>query len=379
MLLGGVAMTLFLDPVLACVLVLPLPFMVAGVWALSRQGIRLYTSTQTAVDGMVRRAQESMAGIRVIQALSKVSYESERFDSANRETADREYRAGLLMNATNPLINAILNAGLTGVIVVGALRVNAGSSQPGAIIAFLSYFTMILNALMMVSRIFVMLSKGIASGRRVAEVLQAPSDMEVLPIPRAPDDAHITFEGVSFSYGKAEKDLYPAQELHKMFGVVFQNDFLFGGTLADNIDFGRDLGRDALQKAAQNAQAEFIETRPGGLDGHIAARGSDLSGGQKQRVLLSRAMAGSPEILILDDSSSALDYKTDAALRRALAHEFAGVTKVIVAQRVSAIRHADCILMLDEGCVIGQGRHEELMQNCPAYRTIAEAQMGEVE
>ena len=398
MLLGGVAMTLFLDPVLACVLVLPLPFMVAGVWALSRQGIRLYTSTQTAVDGMVRRAQESMAGIRVIQALSKVSYESERFDSANRETADREYRAGLLMNATNPLINAILNAGLTGVIVVGALRVNAGSSQPGAIIAFLSYFTMILNALMAVSRIFVMLSKGIASGRRVAEVLQAPSDMEVLPIPRAPDDAHITFEGVSFSYGKAEKDLYnvsfslqpgqtlgiigptgcgkstllrlllraydpdagrilihsrdlrsiPAQELHKMFGVVFQNDFLFGGTLADNIDFGRDLGRDALQKAAQNAQAEFIETRPGGLDGHIAARGSDLSGGQKQRVLLSRAMAGSPEILILDDSSSALDYKTDAALRRALAHEFAGVTKVIVAQRVSAIRHADCILMLDE-------------------------------
>ena len=164
-----------------------------------------------------------------------------------------------------------------------------------------------------------------------------------------------------------------------MFGVVFQNDFLFGGTLADNIDFGRDLGRDALQKAAQNAQAEFIETRPDGLDGHIAARGSDLSGGQKQRVLLSRAMAGSPEILILDDSSSALDYKTDAALRRALAHEFAGVTKVIVAQRVSAIRHADCILMLDEGCVIGQGRHEELMQNCPAYRTIAEAQMGEVE
>lgn len=429
MLLGGVAMTLFLDPVLACVLVLPLPFMVAGVWALSRQGIRLYTSTQTAVDGMVRRPQESMAGIRVIQALSKVSYESERFDRANRETADREYRAGLLMNATNPLINAILNAGLTGVIVVGALRVNAGSSQPGAIIAFLSYFTMILNALMMVSRIFVMLSKGIASGRRVAEVLQAPSDMEVLPTPRAPDDAHIAFEGVSFSYGKAEKDLYnvsfslqpgqtlgiigptgcgkstllrlllraydpdagrilihgrdlrsiPAQELHKMFGVVFQNDFLFGGTLADNIDFGRDLGRDALQKAAQNAQAEFIETRPGGLDGHIAARGSDLSGGQKQRVLLSRAMAGSPEILILDDSSSALDYKTDAALRRALAHEFAGVTKVIVAQRVSAIRHADCILMLDEGCVIGQGRHEELMQNSPAYRTIAEAQMGEVE
>lgn len=429
MLLGGVAMTLFLDPVLACVLVLPLPLMVAGVWALSRQGIRLYTATQTAVDGMVRRAQESMAGIRVIQALSKIDYETGRFDQANRETAQREYRAGLLMNATNPLINAILNAGLTGVVVVGALRVNAGASQPGAIIAFLSYFTMILNALMMVSRIFVMLSKGIASGRRVAEVLQAPDDMLVVPIPASPDHAHIAFEGVSFSYGKAEKDLYnisfslqagqtlgiigptgcgkstllrlllraydpdagrilihgrdlrsiPSQELHKMFGVVFQNDFLFDGTLTDNIDFGRDLERDALCRAAQNAQAEFISTRPGGLDGRIAARGADLSGGQKQRVLLARAMAGSPEILILDDSSSALDYKTDAALRRALAHEFSGVTKVIVAQRVSAIRHADCILVLDEGSVIGQGRHEELMQSCPAYRAIAEAQMGEVD
>lgn len=429
MLLGGVAMTLFLDPVLACVLVLPLPFMVAGVWALSRRGIRLYTDTQTAVDGMVRRAKESMAGIRVIQALSKTGYETGRFDEANRETAAREYRAGLLMNATNPLINAILNAGLTGVVVVGALRVNAGASQPGAIIAFLSYFTMILNALMAVSRIFVMLSKGIASGRRVAEVLSAPDDMLVVPIPAAPDNAHIVFEGVSFSYGKAEKDLYnisfslqpgqtlgiigptgcgkstllrlllraydpdagrilihgrdlrsiPSQELHKMFGVVFQNDFLFAGTLADNIDFGRELDREAMLRAAENAQAEFISTRPGGLDGHIAARGSDLSGGQKQRVLLSRAMAGKPEILILDDSSSALDYKTDAALRHALAREFSGVTKVIVAQRVSAIRHADLILVLEEGSVIGQGRHEDLMQNCPAYHAIAEAQMGEVD
>ena len=164
-----------------------------------------------------------------------------------------------------------------------------------------------------------------------------------------------------------------------MFEIICGNDFLFDGTLTDNIDFGRDLERDALCRAAQNAQAEFISTRPGGLDGRIAARGADLSGGQKQRVLLARAMAGSPEILILDDSSSALDYKTDAALRRALAHEFSGVTKVIVAQRVSAIRHADCILVLDEGSVIGQGRHEELMQSCPAYRAIAEAQMGEVD
>ena len=446
MLLGGVVMTLFLDPVLACVLVLPLPLLVAGVWILSRRGVQLYSHTQAAVDGMVRRAQESMAGIRVIQALSKVGYETRRFDGANRETADRECRAGLLMNATNPLMNAILNAGLTGVVVVGAFRVNAGASQPGAIIAFLSYFTMILTALMTLSRVFVMFSKGIASGRRVAEVLEAPEDMAVLPAaPGAGDSdpaaapsggeeaageqSHIAFEHVSFSYGKNEHDLedvsftlrpgqtlgvigptgcgkttllrlllrsydpdegrilirgrdlrtIPAGQLHQMFGVVFQNDFLFGGTLADNIDFGRGLDEEELARAAANAQAEFIAKRPGGLNGYIASRGTDLSGGQKQRVLLARAMAGHPEILVLDDSSSALDYQTDAALRRALARSYAGVTKVIVAQRVSAIRHADCILMLDEGRVVGRGRHEELMATCPAYRAIAQAQMGEVE
>ena len=164
-----------------------------------------------------------------------------------------------------------------------------------------------------------------------------------------------------------------------MFGVVFQSDFLFGGTLADNIAFGRDLGSDILSEAVDNAQAEFIARRPGGLKGRIASRGLDLSGGQKQRVLLARAMAGNPQILVLDDSSSALDYKTDAALRRALAHSFAGVTKVIVAQRVSAIRHADCILMLDEGRVVGQGTHEELMRTCPDYQEITRMQMGEVD
>ena len=432
MLLGGVTMALFLDPVLACALVLPLPLMVGGVWMLSRYGIRLYTSTQSAVDAMVRRAKESMVGVRVIQALSKVDYEIRHFETANREAAYREYRAGLLMNATNPLINAILNAGLTGVVVIGAFRVNSGASQPGAIIAFLSYFTMILNALMAVSRIFVMFSRGIASGRRVAEVLDAPESLRLLDLPPVAGDApkgEVVFDSVSFSYGKAEADLadisfcvkagqtlgiigptgcgkttllrlllraydpdkgriliggrdlrsIPADELHQMFGIVFQNDFLFDGTLWENIDFGRKLGEDRLVQAAKNAQAQFIRMRPGGLSGHIASRGADLSGGQKQRVLLARAMAASPQILILDDSSSALDYRTDAALRRALASRFSSSTKIIVAQRISAIRHADCILVLEEGRMIGRGTHEELLSNCPSYRAIAKAQMGEEE
>ena len=429
MLLGGVALTFFLEPVLACVLVLPLPLMVGGVWLLSQKGIRLYTQTQTAVDQLVRRAKESMAGIRVIQALSKSEYENRQFDAANTQAADSEFHAGLLMNATNPIMSALLNTGLTAVVVAGAFRVNAGATQPGAVIAFLSYFTMILNALMMVSRIFIMFSKGIASGRRIAEVLEMPEDMGNVFSAAETNAPHIQFRGVSFSYGKNEEDLrdvsfsleqgqtlgiigptgsgkttlvrllmrlydpdagqilihgrdlrsIPREILYTMFGAALQSDFLFAGTLEDNIDFGRGLKPEDIGRGAALAQAEFIASRPGGMEGSIASRGTDLSGGQKQRVLLARALAGSPEILILDDSSSALDYKTDAALRRALNRELAGVTKVIVAQRVSAIRHADCILMMEEGRVVGCGSHEQLMECCPDYEAIARIQMGEVE
>ena len=170
----------------------------------------------------------------------------------------------------------------------------------------------------------------------------------------------------------------PHKELHTMFGVVFQNDFLYAGTIEENIDFGRGLSHESIEKAAHTAQAEFIAEREGGFEAELVPKGANLSGGQKQRMLLSRAMAGNPYILLLDDSSSALDYKTDAALRRALARNFAETTKIIIAQRVSSIRTADKILVLEDGKEAGYGTHEELMRSCPSYREIADAQMGEV-
>jgi ATP-binding cassette subfamily B protein len=175
------------------------------------------------------------------------------------------------------------------------------------------------------------------------------------------------------------KDLrsYNPQELSSMFGVVLQNDFLYADTIANNIDFGRGLSHEQIKTAAVRAQAiEFIEAFPEGFEHEITSKGTNISGGQKQRLLISRALAGDPEILILDDSSSALDYKTDANLRAAITEGMKNTTSILVAQRISSIKHADLILVLDEGAIIGMGTHEELLNTCDVYREISESQMG---
>ena len=427
LLVGGILITLTLDPVLTLVLVCTLPFLSILVFKVSKKGIPLYVSLQQGIDTMVRTVRENISGIRVIKALSKTDYEKERFASVNQEVVRREKKAGITMALTNPMMNLFLNGGLTLVIVVGAFRVNAGVSSAGNIIAFLSYFTIILNAMMAVTRIFVMCSKGVASGARIQEVLETPEDLHVTPEEPVESPYHVVFDHVSFSYSKTEPSvedisfrlkpgetlgiigatgcgkstlmallmrLYdadsgliqiggrklssiPLDELHQKFGVVFQNDVLFADTIYENIDFGRHLPPEEIEKAAKAAQAwEFISSLPDGLQHMLTAKVTNLSGGQKQRVLVARALAGSPEILILDDSSSALDYRTDAALRKALREEYQGITTVIIAQRVSSILHANHILVLEEGKELGYGDHEHLLKTCQVYQEIAQSQMG---
>ncbi len=431
LLIGGVAMMLMMDPGLSLVLIALLPIIGVVVYIVTKKSVPLYTRQQTTLDKVVRVVQENITGIRVIKALSKTEYEKDRFHGVNDELSDIGLKAGMVSGATNPIASGVLRLGLTLVVLVGAFRVYDGRMDRGVILAFLQYFTMILNAMLAVTRIFVMMSKGEASAKRVAEVLAMPRELTVAPGEADGDtggDApHIEFRNVSFSYTGVGKNLdhlsfrlekgqtlgilgptgsgkstvlnlllrlydvdegqvlidgqdirtVPYEALRKKFGVVFQNDFVAEGTIGDNIRFFRDVDADALEAAASMAQAEFIRHKEGGMEAEVAVRGNNLSGGQKQRLLIARALAAKPEILILDDASSALDYATDAALRKALRENRTDTTTVLVAQRISSLRHADLIIMLQDGGVLGMGTHEEMMESCPEYRFLAHIQMGE--
>ncbi len=427
LLVGGICMMLSMDAVLALVLVALLPIIGMVVYFVTKTSVPLYTKQQSVLDRVVRTVQENITGIRVIKALSKTEYEKERFQSTNSDLTAVDMKAGFITTITNPVSTLTLNLGLTLVVVIGAYRVNSGEIQSGVIVAFLQYFTMILNAMLGITRIFVMWSKGEASANRVADVLATEDDLLILNAEDAEENApHIEFREVSFSYTGIGKNIdslsftlnhgqtlgilgptgsgkstilnlllrlydpdsgivlidgqdirtIPYESLRKKFGVVFQNDFLAEGTLGDNIRFFREIPEDALTLAAESAQAGFIAEK-GGMDAEVVVRGNNLSGGQKQRLLIARALAADPEILILDDSSSALDYQTDSNLRKALRTHFRNTTTVLVAQRISSLRHADLILVLEDGVVIGAGSHDALMETCSEYRIIAETQMGE--
>ncbi len=428
LLIGGIIMMLQMDVTLALVLAALLPVIAVVVYFVTKYSVPMYTKQQTVLDKVVRVVQENITGIRVIKALSKTDYEKARFHEVNTELSDIGQRAGMITSVTNPVATLVLNLGLTLVVVVGAFRVNSGDIKSGVIIAFLQYFTMILNAMLGVTRIFVMWSKGEASAKRVAQVLAEPEDLTVLPKQEAaPFPAHIEFKDVRFSYtgvgtnidglsfrlehgqtlgilgptgsGKSTilnlllrlydpdsgqvlidgEDIrtIPYDTLRKKFGVVFQNDFVTEGTIGHNIRFFRDVDDASAERAAKAAQASFIAEKEGGMDAEVVVRGNNLSGGQKQRLLIARALAADPEILVLDDASSALDYKTDADLRRALREQYRHTTTVVVAQRISSLRHADLILVMEDGQVIGAGDHAHLMDTCDEYRLIAQTQMGD--
>ena len=427
LLLGGILITLMLDWALALGLISLLPLIGILVYFVSKRGVPMYATLQKKVDAMVRTVRENASGVRVIRALSKGEYEKDRFKEVNAEVVYWEKKAGITMSLTNPMMNLLLNGGLTAVVVVGAWRVNYGLMQTGAILAFLTYFTIILNAMLSITRMFVMFSRGSASAQRIAEVLDTPEDLAETQEDAKPSPYHIEFDHVSFSYQKKESNveditfrlkrgetlgiigatgsgkstlmsllmrLYdadsggvfidgrpiasiPAGELHRKFGVTFQNDVLFADTIYENIDFGRGLPEEQIRRAAECAQAmEFINGLEDGFQHKLTSRGTNLSGGQKQRLLVARALAGNPEILILDDSSSALDYRTDSLLRRALRENYRDTTTVIIAQRVSSILHADHILVIEEGREIGYGTHEQLLESCEVYREISHSQMG---
>ena len=445
MLIGGIAITLTMDTGLAMILCVMAPVMIVLVSIISWKGIPLYDGVQKRMDTLVRLMRESITGIRVVKALSKEEYEEKRYGDANTRMAKQEVKASVIMSLPGPVVTLMLNVGLTLVVLIGARRVNDGQTQPGVILAFLTYFNMILMGVMGLNRIFMMMSKANASANRIAEVIDMPEDLTPLPAgetEQAPSADMLIFDNVTFNYDAEEggeghgqflgeerqqclkgisfrvprggslgiigatgsgktsivnllmrfydpqeghvfvdgQDVraYDRDSLHKKFGVVFQNDVIFADSIRENVTFGRDVNDEALRLAVRDAMARgFIEGYEDTYDHEAAIHGANFSGGQKQRLLIARALAAKPEILILDDASSALDYRTDAEMRKAIREHHAGATQVVIAQRVSSIMGLDEILVLHEGEMIGRGTHQQLMETCPAYRDIYRTQMRE--
>ena len=424
--LGGLTLTFLLEPVLALVQFCVSLLTFLTIFLVTRRGVPFYGEAQSAVDTVVRILRENAAGVRVIKALASQRREQDRFEQANRRDRAAEERAGRVMALTNPITDLLLNLGLTLVVLVGAVQVNAGAMPAGQIVAFLTYFALIQSATLGIAKVFVRISKGVASARRIRQVLEEPPTQSLSGADaRRPE--LLGMEGATFSYHGVEPDLadvsftlqkgqtlgilgptgsgkttllslllrlYDADSgvvwvggqdvryqtpraVQDRFGVAFQSQSLIAGTIYENIAFLRDLPRQDVEAAVDTAQArEFVSRLPQGLDTPLELRGANLSGGQRQRLLIARALAGRPEILVLDNADSALDYQTAARLWAALRRDFPRTTLVIISERVASVRDADCILVLEHGRIMASGRHQDLLVSAPRYRKMAELQMG---
>lgn len=431
LLMGGIVITFTMDPVLTLILVAMLPVVFGLAFLISKLGLPLFTKVQEALDHLVRIIRENVTGIRVIKALSKASYEKERFAKVNKEVIDYELKSSYTMITINPIMNLLLNGGLVLVVVLGAYRIINKETTVGTIISFTSYFTIILNAMLTITRIFTIYSRSNASAIRINHIFRIEDDLLKVETDDA-SDYEIEFRDVCFSYNKnldnklynvsnisfalkkgesigilgptgsgkstiislllrlydcdtgaifvQGKNIksYDINDLRAKIGASLQNDTIFTDTVTNNIDLFRGLSEEEIIKASKCSLAyDFINKHPDKFDEILSAKGTNISGGQKQRIFIARALASNPDILILDDSSSALDYKTDATLRRNINEQYPSLTKIIIAQRISSIINCDYIMMIDEGFVTNFGTHEYLLNTSDEYKEIYESQMGD--
>jgi len=427
LLLGSIVMMLFIDPFLAFVLIALLPVIMFVVIYISKVSIPFYDRLQNSLDQLIRVVRENITGIRVIKALAKEDFEKDKFKHVNDDVSKREKTAGYIIALLNPLMNLILNLGLVVIVYIGASRVIDGLSKSGSIIAFLSYFGLILNSFLAINRIFLLFSRANASANRINEILDQDDTLVRISKSTKKIDDHIQFNNVNFSYNQTKNDIdnisfkikrhstfgiigstgsgkstiaqlllrfyeldsgeilidgqdirsFDVNDLRRKFGVVFQQDVLFSLSVKDNIQFGREMDLDSIIDAVDLAQARsFVEQLSNKYDEKVLRQGANFSGGQKQRMLIARALANNPEIIILDDASSALDYKTDADLRAAIKHH-SNATTILIAQRISTVINADCILVIEDGKMVGLGTHQELAHNCDLYKELIQLQLGE--
>ncbi|MFF8502039.1 ABC transporter ATP-binding protein [Streptomyces anulatus] len=434
MCVGGIIMALGLDVPLSAVLLAVVPVLGVSVGLIVRKMGPLFRTMQERLDGVNRVLREQITGNRVIRAFVRDGYEEKRFRGANTELTDVSVATGRLMALMFPTVMTVVNLSSVAVVWFGAHRIDSGGMQIGALTAFLAYLMQIVMAVMMATFMFMMVPRAEVCAERVEEVLGTESSVvpPVAPVTELRRHGHLEVRGAEFRYPGAEEPVLRNVELvarpgettavigstgsgkstllglvprlfdvtdgevlvdgedvrtldpallAKTVSLVPQKPYLFSGTVATNLRYGNpDATDEELWHALEVAQArEFVEALEHGLDAPIAQGGTNVSGGQRQRLAIARTLVQRPEIYLFDDSFSALDYATDAALRAALGRETAGATVVIVAQRVSTIRDADRILVLDEGRVVGTGTHHELMDSNETYREIVLSQLTEAE
>ncbi|WP_030383291.1 MULTISPECIES: ABC transporter ATP-binding protein [unclassified Streptomyces] len=434
MCVGGIVMALGLDVPLSGVLVAVVPVLAVCVTLLVRRLRPLFRSMQVRLDTVNRVLREQITGNRVIRAFVRDDYEKERFAGANRELTEVSLGTGRILALMFPMVMTVVNLSSIAVLWFGAHRIDSGGMQIGDLTAFLAYLMQIVMSVMMATFMFMMVPRAEVCAERIQEVLNTSSSVvpPLAPVLELRRHGHLELRGAGFRYPGAEEPvlrhvdlvarpgettavigstgsgkstllglvprLFDATDgevlvdgvdvreidpkvIAKTVGMVPQKPYLFAGTVATNLRYGNpDATDEELWHALEVAQAKgFVSELEGGLDAPIAQGGTNVSGGQRQRLAIARTLVQRPEIYLFDDSFSALDYATDAALRAALARETAEATVVIVAQRVATIRDADRILVLDEGRVVGAGRHHELMADNETYREIVLSQLTEAE
>lgn len=429
--IGAVVMAFTVDPKTAIIFAVSIPILAVVVFGIMFYSVPIYKKVQNRLDSVMRMTRENLSGVRVIRAFNHEQREIEDFDKCSEELKDMQLYGGKISAYLNPITYVIVNLSIVLIIYVGGLRVDTGRLTQGEVISLINYMSQVLVELIKLSNLIINLTKSVACGNRINDVFKIKPSINDGSGIKTENDTAVEFDHVSATYaGSNEKSLdsltlnvprgstvgiigatgsgkttlinliprfydvsggslkvngtdvrnYNVDELRKLVGVVPQKAALVSGTVRDNMKWGKpDATDEEINAALKTAQAlDFVDEKDG-LDSKILQGGKNLSGGQIQRLTIARALVRKPEILILDDSSSALDFATDAALRRAIKSDTDNMTVFIVSQRFSTIKNADMIIVLDDGRVCGIGKHDELFEGCEEYRDICESQLSSKE
>lgn len=429
--IGAVVMAFTVDPKTAIIFAVSIPLLAAVVFGIMFYSVPIYKKVQNRLDSVMRITRENLSGVRVIRAFNHEQKEIEDFDKCSEELKDMQLYGGKISAYLNPITYVIVNLSIVLIIYVGGIQVNTGRLTQGEVISLINYMSQVLVELIKLSNLIINLTKSVACGNRIYDVFKIKPSINDGSGIKTNGEAAVEFDHVSATYaGSKEKSLdsltlsiprgstvgiigatgsgkttlisliprfydvsegslkvngtdvrnYNVDELRKLIGVVPQKAALVSGTVRDNVKWGKpDATDEEIIEAIKTAQALDFVNEKDGLDSKILQGGKNLSGGQIQRLTIARALVRKPEILILDDSSSALDFATDAALRRAIKSDTDNMTVFIVSQRFSTIKNADMIIVLDDGSVCGIGKHDELFENCEEYRDICESQLSSKE